>query len=239
MKNLVLIPILLLMSLSVKATEPILEQKYVYAHSGLKLRAQPNLSSKILKVIPYGDKVSVQKLLDDSLRIEWMSGSWVEVMHEGEVGYVFDGFISDLPLPKWEFELTQNDLDLTYPVISWAEHNYDEVKRPDTFSNDEMNKVTQFLEQKIRLSRKDNLYEFTVALDLPDRKIEDVYLLLKSMLKTQAERILYANNSLFVDNNDGEIHRIKINLDNPVEIRKLDDKVKVIIRSFHSGCDVF
>ncbi len=219
--------------------EPENNTKYVYAYSGLKLRATPSAEGQVLKVIPYGEKVTVVASTEHKELIEWMSGHWVKVEHEGEEGYLFEGFISGLPIPVYNFEMTQNDLDLTYPLLAWAEHNFDEIKNSDTIQSEQLDKITQYLEHDIVLTRSDNPYDFKVTMELPDTRIEDAYNLLKSMLLTKPERHTFENKSVFLDNLEGDIHRIKVNLEYPVEIRQLKNgHSKIIVKSFHTGCDL-
>jgi len=241
MKNLmVLMMITLFAGLTMAEVDPQLNTKYVYAYSGLKLRSQPNLEGQILKVIPYGHKVTILETVEKTDRIEWMTGQWVKVSHDNMEGYLFEGFISELPIPEYKFEMTQNDLDLSYPLIAWAEYHFDEVHKTDTIQNEHLDKITQHLENGITLTRRDNPYDFRVELDLPDTKIGDAYNLLKSMLLTQPERLTLENNSVFIDNVEGDIHRIKINLENPVELRLLSNgHTKITVSSFHQGCDIF
>ena len=212
----------------------------VYAPSGLKLRVHPNTEGEILKIIPYGDKVIVMEEMLENERIEWMSGHWVKVQHEGAEGYLFGGFLSELPMPKEDFELTQDDLGITYPLLSWAEHNYDEIRTADTLLGEQIHKITQYMESGIRLTRRDTKYDFTVIMEIEDGSVEEAYNLVRSLLRTKAERTTFDNNSIFVPDLTGDIHRIKIHIDHPIEIRKMKDgRVKILVTSFHHGCDLF
>lgn len=242
MKNLIALILILTFSITLHGNnEPKSpETMHVYAYSGLKLRTQPTLQSEVIKVIPYGDKVTLVEKTGEQQVIEWMSGEWVKVNHSESEGYIFEGFISKLPIPNYKFEMSQNDLDLTYPLLAWAEYHYDEVRNSDTIESDEVIKVVQYLENDVKLTRRDTKYEFGVTMELADTKIEDAYNLAKSMLLTKAEKLSFANNSIFIHDNEGLMHRIKVNLDIPVEIRKLKNgNVKILVTSFHEGCDLF
>jgi len=241
MKNLIAFLILTVSSNFLMADiEPTLSTKYIYAYSGLKLRATPGSDGQVLKVIPYGDKVTILENSEKEDLIEWMSGHWVLVSHDGTEGYLFEGFISDMPIPEYKFEMTQNDLDLTYPLLAWAEYHFDETRTSDTLLTDNLDRITQYLENGIIVSRRDNPYDFKVTMELPETKLEEAYNLVKSMLLTEAERYTFENKSIFIDNLDGDIHRIKVNLEKPLEIRTLaNGNTKIIVTAFHTGCDVF
>lgn len=241
MKNLIaFLTLIFLSGPAVGHNSPELGTMQVYAPSGLKLRIHPSTEGEVLKVIPYGDKVAVLDEMPQKERIEWMSGHWMKVEHEGSEGFIFGGFISELPLPKNDFELSQNDLDITYPLISWAEHNYDEIRAADTLLGDQIHKITQHLESGITLTRRDTKYDFTVIMEIEDGVMEDAYNLVRSMLRTTPEKISFDINSIFIPDLTGDIHRIKVQIDYPIEIRKMKDgSVKILVTSFHEGCDLF
>lgn len=238
MKNLICILVISFATFSVKAdTIPQIERANVYAISGLSLRAIPNLEGQTLKVIPFGESVQIVDKTSKSQSIEWMSGNWIKVKYQGLEGYIFDGFTSDLPFPMMTFELTQEDLDLSYPLLAWAEYHFDQMGEADTIHREGQYGLVQYLEDGIQLKREDSDYHFKASIIIPDRHISEAYNLLRSMLLTKNERIVYNQNSVFIANRSGIIDHIKINLESPVEIRALPDgSVKISVITFHEGC---
>lgn len=242
MKNLIALLLILTFSISLNGNnEPVSPTTmHVYAYSGLKLRTQPTLNSEVVKVIPYGDKVTLIAKSGTHQVIEWMSGEWVKVTHGTDEGFIFEGFISELPIPNYKFEMSQNDLDLTYPLLAWAEYHFDEVKETDTIEKNDSHQIVQHLEKGITLTRKDSQYDFRVMMELSDTKIEDAYNLMKSMLLTKAERLTFENKTIFIHDNEGLMHRIKVNVDYPVEIKRMKNgNIKISVKSYHHGCDIF
>ena len=71
----------------------------VFATSGLKLRATPASESFVLDIVDYGSEVKVLELdtSNAAFSIEWATGNWVKVEFEGTEGYLFNGFMSNLP----------------------------------------------------------------------------------------------------------------------------------------------
>jgi hypothetical protein len=73
------------------------------ALSGLKIRSEPGGSNAIGKV-PYGEKVIVLPqpwgFADNLLQFETegIKGNWVKVRYKDISGFVFDGFLTDLPV---------------------------------------------------------------------------------------------------------------------------------------------
>ncbi|MBV6439490.1 MAG: SH3 domain-containing protein [Haliscomenobacteraceae bacterium CHB4] len=89
---------------------------YVWAVSGLTLRKEASLKSAKLATIPYGTLVVAQNYpYDDKVEVEavpahssdgqkspavMLEGSFVKVIFQGDTGYVFDGYLSRLPVLK-------------------------------------------------------------------------------------------------------------------------------------------
>lgn len=78
----------------------------VYINSGLKLRQKPSSKSDALTTIPIGKKVFIKKQLlrefkhqDSFASMRLLKGYWVLVEYKGQLGYVFDGYLSSLPYP--------------------------------------------------------------------------------------------------------------------------------------------
>jgi hypothetical protein len=239
MKNLICILIISLAAMGLSATttpEPV--TKNVVAFSGLKLRIAPGLDQQVLTVIPYGEKVELIEETDIALSVEWLEGKWIKVGYEDQEGYIFDGFLTELPIPYNDFELSQNDLQLSYPILAYTEYHFDQVKEPDTLTKNNLTTITQYMQGGKILSREENSAYFKSTLTIENGEISDAYNLLKSMLLTKSEREEFVNNSVFIADSEGEIYRIKINLLSPVNIKKeKNGDVSISAISFHQGCE--
>lgn len=210
----------------------------VVASSGLKLRTAPNLNSSVVKIIPFGDVVS---MVEDSInitdRIEWMEGTWIKINHSGDEGYVFDGFLSSLPLPFYEFEYSRDDLMLLPPVDSWVSYRYDIVGEPQILETKNSVKVITNLGEGHRKIEVETPYMYRLAIQMEDTKLTEAYNLLKNMLNTKYEKNSFSQKSLFIEDKYGDIERIKIGLEEPIEIKKIsENKIEINITSFHEGC---
>ena len=238
MKYLICILIISCSSLNLSANNtPDPVRTNVFAFSGLKIRTAPGLDGQVLTVIPFGETVEIITSESTLETIEWMEGQWIKVEFEGIQGFVFDGFLSDLPVPSFDFELSQNDLDLTYPMIAWAEYNFDEVSQNDTINRGDHNKIIQYMEKGIVLSREDSDYSFNTSIELPNVTISEAYNIMKSMLLTKSERTIYDNNAIYINGADGKLNQIKIKMDSPVDIKKLKNgNTKISVSAFHVGC---
>lgn len=217
------------------------EQLFVVAQSGLSLRTQPGSQNELIAIIPYGKVVQI--LQPDSVllqeNINWVSGQWIPVHYNGNIGYVFDGYLSPLTLPKYSFEKTQSNLDFIYPLESWVGVHLHALGDQDTVTTDYYDQVTQVYESGDYMTRMNagNLYK--VKLNLKHVRIMDAYHLLKSMLSDQNEINEFEKSSLFLADEGNDLHRIKIKLDNPVDIRYTSDgNVLITITSQEYECDL-
>lgn len=219
---------------------PLTEGKvHVLAFSGLKIRTAPNLDSKVLDIVPFGESIELIEKGSVPDVIEWISGHWSRVDYHGTQGYVFDGFLTKLPVPVRDYELTQNDLDLSYTILAWAENNFDYIQEPDTVESNQAHKLTQYLQHNIMVTRTETDQYFKSTIEIPNFRIGEAYNLVKSMLLTKNERKVFDANALFISNRDGIIDKIKIDIDKPVEIKKThNDSIKISVVSFHEGCGI-
>ena len=83
------------------------ENVYVWATSGLNMRALSDAKSPKMGTIPYGTKITV--LPDIGVKVPFeveefkgfvVKGYWLLVKYGDTEGFVFDGFLSRLPAPK-------------------------------------------------------------------------------------------------------------------------------------------
>jgi len=107
----------------------------VMAPSGLSLRSAPTINSRLLDVIPYGSEITViENTFEDNPfeKFDWVEGNWVKINFEGQEGFVFDGFISKLPMPNLQFEKVEDDFDFSYAVESWLDYRFMNSQASDT-----------------------------------------------------------------------------------------------------------
>jgi hypothetical protein len=78
----------------------------VWATSGLNMRDKPDAKATKIATIPYGAKVVVQPNIGVKIPFEveefkgfTVKGYWILVKYGNTEGFVFDGFLSQLPAP--------------------------------------------------------------------------------------------------------------------------------------------
>lgn len=213
--------------------------QFVLAHSGLSLRSIPKSNGQKITVIPFSESVTILEKTGIKESIEWMSGEWVKVRYDGYEGYIFSGFLSELPVPVMDYEMTKEDLDLSYPLLAWAENHFDEIRNPDTIESNHQVRMTQFFENGLTVSREESDYHFKVTARFQNSNVTKIYNLLKSMLSTSREIKVFTDNSVFIAGPDEHIKEIKIQLNGPVTIKQIGDHmIEASVITFHEGCSL-
>ncbi len=70
--------------------------KYVNAQSGLRLRENPDIESKIILIIPFSGQVVVIEEKKEIVNFENINGKWTKVKYKNIEGWVFGGFLGEL-----------------------------------------------------------------------------------------------------------------------------------------------
>lgn len=222
-------------------SNPTLPSLTVIATSGLSLREAPDASSPIIKIVPYGDQVIIREDQPDTTfasRIDWVDGEWIAIEHEGSVGFIFNGYLTNLPLPAYEAEFSPYDTELLYPLETWAAHNFIKSGAPDTIIRNGTSKVVHNFINGNRLIQSNQMGFYKSELYLHDVRIMDAYNLLEVMLGENEVAInSFKKNSLFIEDFKGEITQVKINLEDTITIRKLGpDLIRIAITSVDQYC---
>ncbi len=80
---------------------------HVFTANGLKLRTQNSPSSPAIITMKLGDEVVVENTFQFDSKyaqtIEGFAGNWIKVKYDTLTGFAFDGFLSNLPVPKMDF----------------------------------------------------------------------------------------------------------------------------------------
>ncbi len=218
---------LLLSTISLQANTPnhYMEgaQLRVTAKSGLKLREEPSLNSRVFTTMDWGDEVIILNTMnfERSQTIELVEGNWVYVSYNGFKGFTFDGFLSDLPLPESNFDLFEL-IDLTYDV----------VEQRDSILSEEGS------EQKVRIYANGfelrNFYgeggSFT-ELVLPQTRLSEAYMLCQNTIPGFHD---------FMKNirvkRDSDRHIVEYYSDDEYKEIKIREEGDGVVVSLFSGC---
>jgi hypothetical protein len=207
----------------------------VFATSGLKLRATPASESLVLDIIDYGSEVKVLELdtSNAAFSVEWATGNWVKVEFEGTEGYLFNGFMSNLPLPEFYVELEPNSYAEMIEYYAFLSFHQSEL--PDTLESKTSTRVFDKFEEGHVLVRKDFGKYYETTLKLKDVRIMDAYHLFKAMLMESGYLKAFNTHLIFKKDNEGNIYEISDTWGQVIKITKAGEYVK--LSAFHKdGC---
>lgn len=108
MKAIILLFLLLPLSLFSQRTYSPNQTVYCWAKSGLNLRNQPNTQGAKITKVPFKGVLTVvdsikgisylDTLTKDKNHPLLIKGNWIKVAYKNDTGYVFDGYISRIPV---------------------------------------------------------------------------------------------------------------------------------------------
>ena len=100
--NLILIFSILLLAQISKGNYTEKDTLNVLAINGLNIRLAKSGQSKKIGNIKYGESVIITNTFEFSFKdtIECRTGNWIEINYNDKIGFVFDGYLSKLPVPK-------------------------------------------------------------------------------------------------------------------------------------------
>ena len=218
------------------------QEMTVIATSGLTMRTTPSLEAPIVTVIPYGSQILVrvdQPLEPITQRIDWVDGQWLAVQYENYLGFVFDGYLTDLKLPSYAAEFSPYDLELIYPLETWLVNNYWMHRKPDTLVTSGISKVTHHLSNGATWVQSNQHNYYKTEITIPGQRVMEVFHLLLAMVPSPDLRAVLTSSAIFIENPNGEIDAIKIPIDDPIDIRMIGkDKIRIRAISTAQYCQL-
>ncbi len=215
-------------------------QMNVSAHSGLNMRTVPGAHGQVIMTIPYGAAVTMvndEMELGFEERIDWVDGRWILVEYDGEIGYVFDGFLTQHNVPTEVDEFSCEDIDLSEPLESWMKNNFKSQAAPDTIMGSNVVSISNSFIEGHSFKEKDKEYHYEVVAELQQTNVMEAYHLLYNMLISRPEKLSFVQHSTFVEDREGKISRVKVDIEYPIHIKQLPNQtVAIRIVTFKSGC---
>ncbi len=226
---------LLVLLLSVFAIEAMAQDSPTYlnvmATNGLNMRSKPETNARIITKVPFGKRVEVKEKTKVALQLGWIKDQWYHVQFRGREGYIFGGYLSELPTPQ----TVTNTTNLPELLVFYCRGAFSSNAKP--VSTIEPNKgadtLYHILERYnggIELEMEQQGDRRTVKLLLPS-DIEKSYVLLESLLKNGNRKELLEQ-LRFVKGKDGKLSRIS-NAEGSIQLKKLsDDQVELRLTAY-------
>ncbi|MDP6907861.1 MAG: SH3 domain-containing protein [Flavobacteriales bacterium] len=194
----------------------------VLATNGLNMRSKPETNARIITKVPFGKRVEVMEKTKAALQLGWIKDHWYRVQFRGREGYIFGGYLSELPAPK----TVDNTTMLPDLLVSYCRSAFSTEVKP--VSSIEPNKggdtLYHILERYhggIELEMEQQGNRRTVKLLLP-ADVEKSYVLLESLLKTGNKKEML-DQLRFVKGKDDKLSRIS-NAEGSIKVRKISDE---------------
>ena len=217
MKNL-LVVLVMAVSLNVAAQD---NPRYlnVLAVNGLNMRSQPDGNSRVLTKVAFGNRVEILEKSKVELQLGWIKDNWYRVHFRGREGYIFGGYLSEMPAPvNLNKAKLLSDLVPIYCANSLQEDGEivrtKELKR----NGDTLHHSLLVFKNGIELEIEKQGERRTSIL-LLRLNVKSTYVLLESLLKG-SEREELLDDLRFVKDKSGELSRISSS-DGAISIRKI------------------
>ncbi|MBX2817613.1 MAG: SH3 domain-containing protein [Saprospiraceae bacterium] len=208
----------------------------VFAASGLKLRAEPHRSSPVLDIVQYGDQVKVLNTFefaeDLQERIDWIDGHWILVEFGGQAGYLFDGYLSSMPLPASRDELVLDGYSFAYALGQYMEQHFEIDQLVDSTDST----LSYVLEDGTAVKQSVDINYWIVEINSPSYHLHELLNLMRAMIPDRKMRSAFERSLLFIENEEGSVSEIKLKLGDEAILRKTKTGKILVKASGYSGC---
>ena len=211
----------------------------VQALNGLKLRLEPTFRSQVITILDYGEVVTYLGDTPESspISVGYSIGKWVHVDVNGLEGYLFDGFISRLPIP----EVLPHTEYLTSVLEQYAHGNFHLIQTDTIARSSEMDerfhvKYKYDFEDNIKLYYNAFWQSESIKLEIPNIRIMDAYHLVNALLTVSDLKSIYGEGLVFKINEEGQIYEISDRLKEDIIIKSNVNNTVTIEFITYVGC---
>lgn len=203
----------------------------VLAVNGLNMRSQPDSKARVVTKVAYGKRVEVMQKTKVNLQLGWVKDHWYKVKYRGREGFIFGGYMSELPAPT-ESQNVKLIADLlpTYCASNFKiQGNQINSTEPGKTGDTLFHSLLKFKNgAELEIENFGERRTTTLLLNQP---VQSVYVLLEAMLKENRTAELL-DDLRFVKGKSGELSRVT-NADRSISVRKLsDDLTELKLTSF-------
>lgn len=130
----------LIFNLNILFSQSESNELYVWAKSGLTVRNKPFINGEKTGIVKYGERIKIvektsflysdEVLESYQVNGEWTSnfnliGYWVKIIFEDQEGFIFDGYLSKFPAPKYESRVSSKmTFENLEPFEEWAKREF-------------------------------------------------------------------------------------------------------------------
>lgn len=177
----------------------------VLATNGLNMRSKPEATARIVSKVAYGKRVEVLEKIDTQLKLGWITDNWYKVRYRGREGYIFGGYLSDLPAPG---EITT--LQLSTMLKAYTTTHFKSLQPAtetiEVEGTDTLKHTLAVFENGVELEIENITDRQTASLIL-NASVQECYVLLEALLKQNGFKV-ELENLRFVKKDNGDLTRI-------------------------------
>lgn len=214
------------------------ETYYVSAYQGLNLRTSPG-NGNIIKTLSLGDRVEIMDDADSlcyTQTLNHVPGEWVMIDHRGIVGYVFDGYLSSIPMPNGR-NIIDSYIPISHAFVNYLKNNFELEATNYNIKGSTNGEVEEYVKDEITLKKVNTNRESFVYGQVPDVKIFEIYHVLYAMLDGMRQRDNFLKNSTYVKGKSGEVEKISVNTDDEtIVIKKGSNDFIMLEMSYFFRC---
>lgn len=251
MKRIIIIPVLLILLTSTMFANRFDfvnyiqgDQLNVFAASGLKLRTTDNMQAEVITIIPYGESVTVLNHFDlasaKRQRIDWMDGRWIYVSYGVLEGYVFDGYLSRLPIPDDASQFCDECYELVNPLNNYLDAHFRVQSILGSSPKEETNFTYKYLlEQSLIVKRRSGESWWGIELEMLNYRMPEALNLLRSMLVSEEDKDQFEKSLLFKEDINSNVKEIQIRMYDQPMVIKMNQDGNIVIKALvvdEPGC---
>lgn len=151
---------------------------YVFAKSGLNLRAAANTGATVLTTIAYGEVVNVEQYYVDGVKIEGVDCYWVKVKYKNYTGFLVDMYL----IPNKPPIANTASIDEYFSQVSTLAFKTDKVDNGNPVDSDNHNSIQKNIYKNNMEVHNMYGYEYSrITYFFPYWSKEQVFNLLKSI----------------------------------------------------------
>ena len=179
----------------------------VLAVNGLNMRSQPDSKARVITKVLYGKRVEVMQKTKAELQLGWIKDNWYQVKYRGREGYIFGGYLNELPAPTG-IEETKLIADLlpTYCTTAFKPAGAPILTTEVEYRGDTLKHALHVFASGQELEIENSSKRRTTKL-LLNSSILETYVLLEALLK-QSDNSDLLDELRFVKSKDGNLMRI-------------------------------
>lgn len=187
----------------------------VVATSGLRLRTSPGSNAGTIRVLEFGEEVIVKNTFGfDSTyqdKSGWFTGNWISVSAGQVSGFVFDGFLSKLPLPNHENELCmESSLSFSVPLQHYITHHFPVVADENGSEHrEDVDQCVSYHSEGIVMTRTNGDGWYKTDVTFTGYRLSEVVNVFRSMIVGEDMLDAFESSLRFHKNKSGQINKVQ------------------------------